>query len=97
MIKLRDAHLNWLDDKRHRRAVLSGLLVLAFALRLAAALTIPLDYRLRDDAVEYVTDAHNLLALGVFGAIATGCKWCRDHEVDVAVVMAGDGLEHRAA
>jgi glycosyltransferase involved in cell wall biosynthesis len=27
---------------------------------------------------------------GVGGAIATGYKWCRDHEVDVAVVMAGD-------
>jgi len=27
---------------------------------------------------------------GVGGAIATGYKWCRDHQVDVAVVMAGD-------
>ncbi len=27
---------------------------------------------------------------GVGGAIATGYKWCRDHELDVAVVMAGD-------
>ena len=27
---------------------------------------------------------------GVGGAIATGYKWCRDNEVDVAVVMAGD-------
>jgi glycosyltransferase involved in cell wall biosynthesis len=27
---------------------------------------------------------------GVGGAIATGYKWCRDHDVDVAVVMAGD-------
>jgi glycosyltransferase involved in cell wall biosynthesis len=27
---------------------------------------------------------------GVGGAIATGYKWCRDHEADVAVVMAGD-------
>jgi glycosyltransferase involved in cell wall biosynthesis len=27
---------------------------------------------------------------GVGGAIATGYKWCRDHEIDVAVVMAGD-------
>jgi glycosyltransferase involved in cell wall biosynthesis len=27
---------------------------------------------------------------GVGGAIATGYKWCRDHEMDVAVVMAGD-------
>ena len=28
---------------------------------------------------------------GVGGAIATGYKWARDNEVDVAVVMAGDG------
>jgi len=27
---------------------------------------------------------------GVGGAIATGYVWCRDHNVDVAVVMAGD-------
>lgn len=27
---------------------------------------------------------------GVGGAIATGYKWCRDQEIDVAVVMAGD-------
>lgn len=27
---------------------------------------------------------------GVGGAIATGYKWCRDHKVDIAVVMAGD-------
>jgi len=27
---------------------------------------------------------------GVGGAIATGYEWCRDHEIDVAVVMAGD-------
>lgn len=28
---------------------------------------------------------------GVGGAIATGYKWARDHAIDVAVVMAGDG------
>lgn len=28
---------------------------------------------------------------GVGGAIATGYKWSRDNEIDVAVVMAGDG------
>ncbi len=28
---------------------------------------------------------------GVGGAISTGYVWCRDHGVDVAVVMAGDG------
>jgi len=27
---------------------------------------------------------------GVGGAIATGYKWCREHEIDVTVVMAGD-------
>lgn len=27
---------------------------------------------------------------GVGGAIATGYKWCRDNQIDVAVVMAGD-------
>jgi glycosyltransferase involved in cell wall biosynthesis len=27
---------------------------------------------------------------GVGGSIATGYKWCRDNEIDVAVVMAGD-------
>jgi len=69
MIKLRDVHLSWFDDERHTRAVLSALLVVAFVLRLTAALIIPMDYRLRDDAVEYVTDARNLLALGVFGEV----------------------------
>ena len=28
---------------------------------------------------------------GVGGAIATGYKWARDHEIDVTAVMAGDG------
>jgi len=28
---------------------------------------------------------------GVGGSIATGYKWARDHDIDVAVVMAGDG------
>ncbi|MBN2392394.1 MAG: glycosyltransferase family 2 protein [Anaerolineae bacterium] len=27
---------------------------------------------------------------GVGGAIATGYVWCRDHDIDIAVVMAGD-------
>ena len=31
---------------------------------------------------------------GVGGAIATGYKWARDHGIDVAVVMAGDGQMH---
>jgi glycosyltransferase involved in cell wall biosynthesis len=28
---------------------------------------------------------------GVGGAISNGYAWCRDHDIDVAVVMAGDG------
>ncbi|MBE7558805.1 glycosyltransferase family 2 protein [bacterium] len=28
---------------------------------------------------------------GVGGAISTGYVWCREHDVDIAVVMAGDG------
>jgi len=28
---------------------------------------------------------------GVGGAIASGYMWCRDNDIDVAVVMAGDG------
>ena len=31
---------------------------------------------------------------GVGGAIATGYKWARDNNIDVAVVMAGDGQMH---
>jgi hypothetical protein len=93
MIRLRDLHLKWLDDERHRRAVLIGLLVVAFVLRLTAALTIPLDYRFRDDAVEYISGAQHLWTLGVDRVIATGYKWCRDHEMAVTVVMAGNGLE----
>jgi len=27
---------------------------------------------------------------GVGGAIASGYKWCRDHDIDIAIVMAGD-------
>jgi len=29
--------------------------------------------------------------LGVGGAISRGYVWCRDHDIDIAVVMAGDG------
>lgn len=71
MTNLRDRiclYSSWLDDERHRRTVLIGLLVVAFALRLAAALILPIDYRYRaQDAVEYVSDARHLLTLGVFG------------------------------
>ena len=60
MINLRDRlslYLGWFDDDRHRRAVLIGLLVVAFVLRLTAVLILPIDYRFRADAVEYVTRA----------------------------------------
>jgi glycosyltransferase involved in cell wall biosynthesis len=36
--------------------------------------------------VDLVTQANQ----GVGGAIATGYKWARDHDMDIAVVMAGD-------
>jgi glycosyltransferase involved in cell wall biosynthesis len=46
---------------------------------------------------EYLPQLDNRLRLiqhetnhGVGGAIATGYEWCRDNEIDVAVVMAGD-------
>jgi glycosyltransferase involved in cell wall biosynthesis len=59
------------------------------------------DDRSRDRTIEVVKEQqkHNprLILLchennqGVGGAIATGYKWARDRDVDVAVVMAGDG------
>jgi len=39
------------------------------------------------DRIVLLRHEHNR---GVGGAIATGYEWCRDNEVDVAVVMAGD-------
>ena len=53
--------------------------------------------RTRDAVIDYAPRLNDRLHLichdtnqGVGGAIATGYRWCRDHEVDVAVVMAGD-------
>lgn len=50
-----------------------------------------------DRVSEFVTQQpHRIILLrhevnqGVGGAIVTGYKWCRDHDIDVAVVMAGD-------
>ena len=43
--------------------------------------------RFLDEKIILIEHAHNQ---GVGGAISTGYKWCRDHEIDVAVVMAGD-------
>jgi glycosyltransferase involved in cell wall biosynthesis len=59
------------------------------------------DDKSTDDTVAVVRDlmgAHSRLILiehgcnqGVGGAIASGYKWARDSDVDIAVVMAGDG------
>lgn len=38
-----------------------------------------------------VVAIHHHINKGVGGAIATGYKWARDHNADIAVVMAGDG------
>jgi glycosyltransferase involved in cell wall biosynthesis len=53
--------------------------------------------RTSDIVNEYVSRQPNRIILlqhkvnqGVGGAIATGYIWCRDHEIDVTVVMAGD-------
>ena len=43
--------------------------------------------KFRDGKLIFIEHTQNQ---GVGGAIATGYKWCRDHEVDVTVVMAGD-------
>jgi 4-amino-4-deoxy-L-arabinose transferase-like glycosyltransferase len=59
--------LNRLDN-RGKHVALISLLVIAFVLRLAVAMILPLDYRLQKDAVEYVSVADNLLTTGVFGS-----------------------------
>ena len=46
------------------------------------------DYAKKDKRVVLIQHEKNQ---GVGGAIVTGYKWARDHEVDVSVVMAGDG------
>jgi 4-amino-4-deoxy-L-arabinose transferase-like glycosyltransferase len=56
-----------LDDSSNRRAILVGLLITALVLRLAVALILPVDYRLRKDAVLYVSVADHLLDYGVYG------------------------------
>ena len=42
----------------------------------------------KSNKVHLITHSSNQ---GVGGAIATGYKWARDHEMDVTAVMAGDG------
>lgn len=59
--------LAWLSHNRGKQAVLIGLLVTALVLRLAVALILPTDYRLRKDAVLYVSTAEHLLDHGIYG------------------------------
>jgi len=46
--------------------------------------------RYRDKLCDRLVFIKHSVNQGVGGAIATGYKWCRDHDIDVAVVMAGD-------
>ena len=46
------------------------------------------EYRKKDG---WITLIRHDVNQGVGGAIATGYKWCRDQNLDIAVVMAGDG------
>ncbi|RKX58161.1 MAG: glycosyltransferase family 2 protein [Thermodesulfobacteriota bacterium] len=46
------------------------------------------EYKKKDDRIVLICHENNQ---GVGGAIATGYKWARDHDFDIAVVMAGDG------
>ncbi|MDR1164595.1 MAG: glycosyltransferase family 2 protein [Deltaproteobacteria bacterium] len=50
--------------------------------------SVALSLRERDGRVILLNHEENQ---GVGGAIATGYKWARDHAIDMAVVMAGDG------
>ncbi|MGA1824069.1 MAG: glycosyltransferase family 2 protein [bacterium] len=51
--------------------------------------TIVIDYQRQfPDRIVYLEHTVNQ---GVGGAISTGYTWCRDNELDIAVVMAGDG------
>lgn len=54
----------------------------------ATARIVRSDFRFRPGRIELIQHSVNQ---GVGGAIATGYKWCRDNDIDVAVVMAGDG------
>lgn len=44
-----------------------------------------------DNELDRIVLLENLCRGGVGSAIANGYKWCRDHEIDCAAVMAGDG------
>lgn len=58
---------DWLVDDQNTQTVLVGLLIAGFVLRLSAVLIIPIDYRLRGDAVKYLSLAPQLLGPGVYG------------------------------
>lgn len=58
---------DWLDDAGHARTVLVLLLAVALAARLAAALALPLDYKLVKDAAAYVAIGRNVAVHRVFG------------------------------
>jgi len=45
------------------------------------------DHQEKDPRIVYLRHSKNE---GVGGAIVTGYKWARDHEIDISVVMAGD-------
>lgn len=45
-------------------------------------------YAVTNSKIQFIQHTENR---GVGGAIATGYKWARDHEMDITVVMAGDG------
>jgi 4-amino-4-deoxy-L-arabinose transferase-like glycosyltransferase len=58
---------NWLADDRHVKIVLIGLLIISFVLRLCAVMVIPMDYRLRGDAITYISLAQQLLNREPYG------------------------------
>lgn len=59
--------LVWLDDESNKRTILVGVLILALLLRLTAAVILPIDYRLRKDALLYASVAEHLLNDGAHG------------------------------
>jgi 4-amino-4-deoxy-L-arabinose transferase-like glycosyltransferase len=70
VVKSRDrlySYLSWFDNDRNARTALVGLLVVAFLLRLAAALIIDINFRFEADAVKYVSLARQILNEGVYG------------------------------
>lgn len=78
------------DAEKQARIISLILLLVAFSLRLAAALIIPLDYRLELDALRYITIARHIVTLGVFG-VEPGVPYALippGYPVFVAIVFA---------